>query len=620
VKLKNWRNGLRKKWLKDKTALNWVNLIRASRILKREVNRVRKTKIKNSMMKGTREFWQEIKKLQGESTDLIDKLVVNGTEITNKDTIADTFVEFFTNKVNNLLGTYAPDTGSLGVGIEDFDPFCINEVKNSMKRLTNKKSSGLDGLSGFFIKHFVDTLAPYLTFLMNRLITNQSIPDLWKVAKIVPVHKKGPKTEVSNFRPVSNLLSIAKIYELCLLTRVEKLDQDQLHGMSQHGFRKEHSTATAVVEMVDYISSERDQKNLVGIYSVDLTAAFDLLTKEKLVEVLKKKGFPSYIIDTLYNYLGSRKGYVQIDDSISCIREIKAGCIQGSILGPIIYNIFTSELEEIISPSKVTIYADDSYVMVSCDTKEKLTDLLKLTISRHFEWLNNIGMVCNTTKTELVVFGLEELSVDIGGTNIASKETMKVLGILLDNKLNWDQHLSKIIAGCRSKMFGMRYLRRNLSIKDTFTIFRSHVISKLVYCSPAWSVNLSYHQSQRLRSIFYHSIRLLLRDFDFKLNRKKLLEKSHMQSIDHILLMRNSVFLFNIIKSLNPSRLACNLLSRAYQNERQLGRLTFFDISSTKIGKKSILNQSKNICERWLFDWVDLSTVSFKFKLKNQFI
>jgi len=229
-------------------------------------------------------------------------------------------------------------------------------------------------------------------------------------------------------------------------------------------------------------------------------------------------------------------------------------------------------------------------------------------------------MICNTTKTELTVFGLEKLNVDIGGTNIDSKDTMKVLGILIDNKLTWDQHILKIIASCRSKMFGMRYLRRNLSFKDTFTVFRSHFISKLVYCSPAWSVNLSYHQSQKLRSIFYHSIRLLLRDFDFKLNRKKLLEKSNMQSLDHILLMRNSVFLFNIIKSINPSKLACNLLSRAYQNERQLGKLVFFDISSSRIGKKSILNQSKNICERWLFDWVDLSTVSFKIKLRNQFI
>jgi len=289
VKIRNWRNSLRKKWLKDKTALNWVNLIRASRTLKKEVNRVRQKKIKSNMMKGTKEFWHEIKKLQGESTDLIDKLVVNDTEITNKNKIADTFVEFFTNKVNKLLGNYSPDTSSLDISVEDFNHFSLEEIKNSMKRLTNKKSSGLDGLSGFFIKLFVDTIAPYLTIMFNKLITNRSIPDLWKIAKIVPVHKKGPRTEVSNFRPVSNLLTIAKIYELCLLSRIEKLDQDQLHGMSQHGFRKEHSTATAVVEIVDHISNERDQKNLVGMYSVDLTAAFDLLTKEKLVAVLKKK-------------------------------------------------------------------------------------------------------------------------------------------------------------------------------------------------------------------------------------------------------------------------------------------------------------------------------------------
>jgi len=617
VKIKNWRNKLRKRWLNDRSAINWVNLVRASRLLKKEVARVRRKKIKSNLSKGSKEFWNEIKKLQGVTNDEIGKLVVNGTEVVMKDKIADLFVEFFTNKVNNLLGNYSPEP--IVIIADDFQHFTIAEVKLAIDRLTNKKSAGLDGISGFFVKKFNNTLAPYLAFLFNKMISSNSVPELWKIAKIIPVHKKGPKTELSNFRPVSNLLSIAKIYELCLLSRMEKFDPDLLHGLSQHGFRKEHSTTTAVVEIVDFICNERDNKNVVGMYSVDLTAAFDLLTKERLIHVLQKKNFPNYLISSIYNYLSSRAGYVQIQDSISCLREIKAGCIQGSILGPILYNIFTSELETIIFPSKLVVYADDAYVIASCDTKEKLCDLLKLTISRHFEWLEEMGMICNLAKTELLMFGVENAEIVISDTKIASKDTMKVLGILIDNKITWDQQINKVISSCRSKMFGMRYLRQNLSIQDTFTIFRSHLISKLTYCSPAWTANLSYHQMNKLRSFYYHSIRVLLRDFDLRLNRKKLLEASGMQSLDTIFFMRTSVFLFNIVRSLNPSRLACSLLSRAYHNERQPGKLVFFDISTSKIGKKTVLNQSKNICERWQFDWVDLSTATFKHNLKEQF-
>jgi len=371
--------------------------------------------------------------------------------------------------------------------------------------------------------------------------------------------------------------------------------------------------------MIDYISNERDKKNLVGMYSVDLTAAFDLLQKEKLVPILIKKGFPKYLISCIYNYLSDRFGYVQLDESISCIREIKAGCIQGSILGPVLYNIFTSSLIDIVHPCKLVVYADDAYVIASCDNKEKLLNLLTITIAEHFKWLDSIGMICNLSKTELISFGTDELHLTVCGNLIKSKETMKVLGVLVDNKLTWEHHISKVISSCRSKLFALRYLRQNLNMRDTFTIFRSHIISRLVYCSPAWSVNLSYPLLSKLRSIFYHVIRVLLRDFSFDLNRKKLLQKANTQSLDIIFLKRNSVFLFNIIKSTNPSSLACNLFSRSYQNDRHPDRITFFDLSKTKIGKKSILNNAKYITERWNFEWLSLSTFTFKKCLTEMF-
>jgi len=197
---------------------------------------------------------------------------------------------------------------------------------------------------------------------------------------------------------------------------------------------------------------------------------------------------------------------------------------------------------------------------------------------------------------------------------------MKVLGVLLDNKLTWEQHVQKVIKSCRSQLFALRYLRQNLSTEDTFRVFRSHIISKLTYCSPAWSCNLSYILKSKLRSIYYHLIRVILRDFNFNLNRNQLLAKANLESLETILFKRSSVFIFNILKELNPTRLACEFLIRTYTNERHPNRLTLFDLSRSRIGKKSPLNHAKHIVDKWNFDWISLSTQTFKQRLKSQFI
>jgi len=544
--------------------------------------------------------------------------MINGQEEKNLDRITNHFVEFFTNKVNGLLGDYEPDTNNYPPGA-DFIPFSNVEVLKGFDRLSNKKSSGMDGLSGFFIKKFKSILTPYLADFFNKIVHSNIIPSLWKIAKISPVHKKGSKLEVSNYRPVSNLLSLAKLFELCLLGRMENLDQDMIHSVSQHGFRKNHSTTSAVVEIVDSISGELDARNAVGVYSVDLTAAFDLLQKERLINILRSKDFPEYLINIIYSYLTSRFGYVQIDESVSCVREIKAGCIQGSVLGPVLYNIYTSSLEDIVAPCKAIIYADDAYVIASCDDADKLKGLLEVTLNSHFAWLNSLGMICNHSKTELIVFGSDVDSIKVGEITIEAKETMKVLGVLVDNKLNWEYHIQKVIKSCRSQLFALRYLRQNLSIKDTFIVFRSHIISKLTYCSQAWSCNLSYILKSKLKSFYYHLIRVLLRDFDFKLNRTRLLERAKLENLENILFKRNSVFVFKILKDLTPSRLACEFLIRTYANERHPNRLTLFDLSRSRIGKKSPINHAKHVIDKWNFDWTNISIESFKLRLKSQF-
>jgi len=590
------------------------------RILRKEVHKTRKKILISKTKKGPKEFWQEVNKLRGCHSSQIHSLSINGAEVRNDQVIADRFADFFVNKVNDLLGSYEPHKPPLlPQSLTSCPLFTEQEVSRSFDRLSNKKSAGMDSLSGFFIKIFKSQLINPLMRLFNLVLEGNPVPATWKIAKIFPVHKKGPTNLVENYRPVSNIISIAKLFELCLLQRIEAIDQDETVGYTQHGFRKRHSTTSAVVELVDNICEAKEDGNVVAVYSADLTAAFDILRKEKLVEIMKAKEFPDYIILAVHNYLENRSGYVQLNDSRSCVKDIRAGCVQGSILGPYLFNIYTSDLNKVISPCSLTVYADDSYVMASACDKETLVALLEITLQKHFEWLQSVGMICNLSKTELIGFGLDELEVNVGNVRVVSKEQVKVLGITLDNKLNWEFHIRKVIAKCRSFLFPLRYIRKQLNANDTIKILKAQLVSVMTYGSPCWSASINYSQRARLRSVYFQAIRTVLRDFNFNLNRTLLLRKSGMESIDDILFKRISTFIFSIYYYLEPTNLAGRLLSRGYFNERQSGQIMFFDLSRTKFGRRSLLNRIREFTHSWSFEWTGLNPMLFKSKLKTQF-
>jgi len=618
VRLKNYRNRARKKWIKNKTAENYVTFVRASRHLRAEVRKVKSKIIKSKMSRGSKEFWSEINQLRGKSNRQVSKLIIDNKEISDPSVICNTFMSFFTDKIDKLIEGYTPVNVGLDLSNSAFTPFSLEEIDRAFSRLSNKKSSGMDCISGFFIKIFQKTVREPLRTLFNRIIETDHIPETWKIAKISPVHKKGSFSDCSNFRPVSNLATVSKLFELCLLQRMEEFDMDNIMGISQHGFRKYHSTDSAICEVVSSISEGLDDKLKVGMYSADLTAAFDLLRKERLVEMMMKKGLPEYLVKIIHNYLSDRMGYVQIGEDKSCVRDIRTGCVQGSILGPVLFNIYTSDLAGIVSPCKLIAYADDAYIVASSSCEDELKIILSDTMRRHFDWLNTIGMVCNQQKTELIAFGCESFNLSIDNVVVPTKDSIKILGIVLDNQLKFDALVNKINSRCRSFVFSLKYIRNYLSDQDIVEVFRAQIIPIITYAAPAWSSHIGYQLRSKLRSTYYFILRLILRDFGRNLNRSGMLRKSGLDSIDTLLFKRTSVFLFNLIYNLLPTQNCLRLLTKSYFNDRTPHKLFFFDTSSSKIGRICITNQAKNLSEKWTFNWLELKPNSFKNKLREQ--
>jgi len=294
-------------------------------------------------------------------------------------------------------------------------------------------NKSLDEIPGIIVKDLSRVLLKPLCWLFNNIMISGVVPKAWKVSKITPIHKKGPKNEVSNFRPVSNISSLSKVIERAIINKLKMKPDDELFGTHQHAFRKGSSTTTAGLVFQDFIANELDQNKIVFVYSADLTAAFDVLRLNLLVKNLLDLSINKALVRVIYNFLNERSAFVQIGEKTSYNWALPIGCVQGSVLGPVLFNIYMRELPKLIT----------SVESKSCD---KLNDARNAMVSisnifqKHKTWLDRLGMICNPTKTEFIVFGnpIQGPNIDItlDNTVVTSKKAMKVLGIMFDNQLS----------------------------------------------------------------------------------------------------------------------------------------------------------------------------------------
>jgi len=264
-----------------------------------------------------------------------------------------------------------------------------------------------------------------------------------------------------------------------------------------------------------------------------------------------------------------------------------------------------SNLTSIIEPGILVSYADDSYIIAECESEVETKSILENTINNHFNWLKTMGMVCKMSKTELIAFGIDNLEIE-------------VQGISINAKLSWETNITKIINKCRSFIFSLRYLRKHLDVKDTINVFRSHVISRLTYGSSVWAHSITYNHRLRIKSLFYHIIRIIIRDFKFKMCRTQLLKAANLEGIDDILFKRASSFIYSMLVYLEPTNLVGELISKSYINDRYPARMSFFDTSRTRVGRVCMTNAARSYSEKWKFDYIGLSVENFKKKLHEQ--
>ena len=410
-------------------------------------------------------FWKKVRplftdKIQTKSKiTLIEKKVlkengkVNEVEeiITDDKAIAEIFNEFYVNIVPNLKISMENNFDTEFVKTENpvlnavnkyknhpsvimikekikpiekfsFFPVQYDDVLRKIRNIDPSKSSQQTDIPTKILNYNSEYFAGYFHENINFCFENSCLPSDLKFADVTPAYKKKSKNSKDIYRPVSILSNISKVYERCIYDQMEAYFETIL-SPNQCGFRKGFSAQHCLISLIEKWKKSIDNGGAFGALMTDLSKAFDCLSHELLIAKLEAYGFNEKSLKLIYNYLSNRKQRVKINDSYSSWREILYGVPQGSILGPLLFNIFICDMFYFLENYELANYADDSTPYSAKRNHKLVIEELETSSSILFKWLQTNYMKVNTDKSHLLLSGNVSLTSNTDNNLIESAST-----------------------------------------------------------------------------------------------------------------------------------------------------------------------------------------------------
>ena len=356
---------------------------------------------------------------------------------------------------------------------------------------SNKKSSGHDGINNFILKGVISSIADPLAHIFNESLSSGQIPHLMKVAKVIPLFKKGDQLEINNYRPISLLTSLSKVLEKIIFIRTIKfLKLNNILSNSQFGFREKHSTIHAILSFLNKTTRAiDDHSHLIGIF-LDLSKAFDTVNHNILLNKLSHYGIRGKALEWFRNYLTDRKQYVHLNGVDSDLHEIKCGVPQGSILGPLLFIIYINDFCRSSDVLSFVLFADDSTLFFSHNDPRSLVNIVNTELNKVMHWIRANKLSLNLQKTKYIIFSntINTLPSDIifESTPLEKVTQIKFLGIIVDNKLSWKNHIDSICKTISRNIGIINKLKLHLPSSSLLTLYHSLILPYLNYGILAW--------------------------------------------------------------------------------------------------------------------------------------
>ena len=374
-------------------------------------------------------------------------------------------------------------------------PINLDSLYSTLLSMKSSSSVGDDGISVAMFQTFFFGLAYPLLDVVNASLVTGLVPAQWKHALVTPIPKGKVSSKPADTRPISILPAIMKLVEKVVQNQLnEYLETNKLLSSAQHGYRKKHSTETALHVITDKVLHAMDNGQISLLVLQDLSKCFDVVPHQKLLDKLTLYGVDT---DWFENYLTGHTQQVQIRgaDGGSIRSRTKPntiGVYQGGALSCILYMLFANDLSQCV-PDEVTVvqFADDTQVLVSGKKQDlqQLTDRMEAALCSLYQWFCHNGVKLNATKTQMLVLGtpamlreLPPVTLSFCGTVIPDSRQVKNLGLTIDRHLNYQSHIDTMTNKCTGILIALSHARHVIPKSSLKIIVQALVMSIVRYC------------------------------------------------------------------------------------------------------------------------------------------
>jgi Reverse transcriptase (RNA-dependent DNA polymerase) len=476
--------------------------------------------------KNPKKTWEILNELtgRGKTNANIQKLCSGGLEYTDSKDKANVFNKFFCSVGEAISNSIEPTSANFEDFLRDnpntipleFGLISQAEFITIINNLEPKSSNDIDGISNKILKFLKFEIATPLVHLFNLSLQTGDFPENLKTSRTVPIFKAGDPTLCDNYRPISLLSSISKVLEKAVACRlVNHLRYNNLINENQFGFQEGISTVHHLLKLTNYVTKELNKKNYtVGVF-LDLKKAFDVVPHRILLKKLERLGIRGIALRWFTSYLNGRMQRVEIDGQLSEIEQLTISILQGSILGPILFLCFINDLPN-CTELLTLMFADDTAGLSSGPELKPLIQKVNAELQKLSVWFRANKMAVNVSKTKYIIFkpkgktitldpneGIKFNNNDINGPVDNNKifeleriydnsptpqsRSYKLLGVLLDENLSFDQHCNMVCNKLAQSSYIINKVKnmlpRNLLRTLYFSLFNSH----LLYCLPLYS-------------------------------------------------------------------------------------------------------------------------------------
>lgn len=539
----------------------WRNKVTAAKRVKKENYFGRK--FQNSIG-NNRKTWKCMKDVManGQTSSNPINLFTNVQCISEKKAKLDEFNGYYSSIGSDFRSTRLADdiTVRMKKVIEgtvfEFRPLSIEETKLIIMRLKNKDSSGFDGISSNLLKRCCEEISPFVNMLINKSLSTGEMPKNAKIARVIAIYKGGDVKSVSNFRPISVTSVVGKLIELAVNDQISTyVENNDILSPEQYGFRNKSNTMSACFDLTSNVCRCRDSKELTCLTFVDTAKAFNSVNRTLLLQKLENLGIRNTALKWFDNFLQDTQQFSECGILKSGRMSVECGLMQGSILSPILFNLYSCDLNMMNFSGKYYAFADDICFQHNDNSIDLLEEKVNEDMTKFEAYMNFNFLSVNVNKTKSMTISNSPNAVSVRYANqiIESVDEYKYLGLLITNNFNWNRHISKMYSNLSALAGVFRKICKLIPHELKRSLYNSMFVSHILYCIPIFGSTTNNNitllqrcQNKALKGLYgkdqLYSPRTLMKQLNYLsiVNYYRLFTITHVHAIKHSLIHSNT--------------------------------------------------------------------------------